>query len=70
MELRAAHDEAWREAGISQCSRARYLDVGESEVLRMLYPDYSTKAAIADRARCRLGKRVTDTPGEAGLRAH
>ena len=57
--LKAALYEAWREAGISQGRLARDLDVGESEVRRMLNPEHSTKAATIDRALRRLGKRVT-----------
>ena len=63
--LKAALYEAWRQAGISQRSLARNLDVAESEVRRMLNPEHSTKAATIDRALRRLGKRVTVTVGEA-----
>ncbi|MCY4480599.1 MAG: type II toxin-antitoxin system HicB family antitoxin [Rhodospirillales bacterium] len=63
--LKAALYEAWRQAGISQRSLARDLDVAESEVRRMLNPDHSTKAATMDRALRRLGKRVTVTVDEA-----
>jgi len=63
--LKAALYEAWRQAGISQRSLARDLDVAESEVRRMLNPEHSTKAATIDRALRRLGKRVTVTVGEA-----
>ena len=63
--LKAALYEAWREAGISQRRLARDLDVGESEVRRMLNPEHNTKAATIDRALRRLGKRVSVTVGEA-----
>ena len=63
--LKAALYEAWREAGISQRRLARDLDVGESEVRRMLNPEHSTKAATIDRALRILGKRVTVTVGKA-----
>ena len=57
--------EAWRQAGISQRRLARDLDVAESEVLRMLNPEHSTKATTIDRAMRRLGKRIIVTVGEA-----
>ena len=63
--LKAALYEAWREAGISQRRLARDLDVGESEVRRMLNPEHSTKSATIDRALRKLGKRVTLTVGTA-----
>ena len=63
--LKAALYEAWREAGISQRRLARDLDVGESEVRRMLNPEHSTKAATIDRALRKLGKRVTVTVDKA-----
>ena len=63
--LKAALYEAWRQAGISQRSLARDLDVAESEVRRMLNPEHHTKAATMDRALHQLGKRVTVTVGEA-----
>ena len=63
--LKAALYEAWREAGISQRSLARELEVAESEVRRMLNPEHSTKAATIEGALGRLGKRVSVTVDEA-----
>lgn len=63
--LKAALYDAWRQAGISQRSLARDLDVAESEVRRMLNPDHATKAATIDRALLWLGKRVAVTVSKA-----
>ena len=63
--LKAALYEAWREAGISQRSLARELEVAESEVRRMLNPEHSTKATTIEGALDRLGKRVSVTVGKA-----
>ena len=63
--LKAALYGAWRQAGISQRSLARDLDVTETEVRRMLNPEHGTEAATIERALRRLGKRVTVTVGEA-----
>ena len=63
--LKAALYDALRQAGISQRRFARDLDVGESEVRRMLNPEHNTKAAMIDHALRQLGKRVTVTVGEA-----
>ena len=59
--LKAALYKAWRQARISQRRLARDLDVGESEVRRMLNPNHNTRAATFDRALRRLWKRVTVT---------
>lgn len=63
--LKAALYDALRQAGISQRRFARDLEVGESEVRRMLNPERSANAAMIDRALQRLGKLVTVTVGEA-----
>ena len=63
--LKAALHEAWREAGISQRSLARDLNVNEIEVRRLLDPDHSTKTETIERALSCLGKRVSVTVGEA-----
>ena len=63
--LKAALYEAWRETGLSRRRLGGDLDVGESEVRRMLNPSHSAKAATIDRALRRLGKRVTVTVGQA-----
>lgn len=63
--LKAALYDTLRQAGISQRRFARDLEVGESEVRRMLNPEGSTKAAMIDHALRQLGKRVTVTVGEA-----
>ncbi len=63
--LEAARYAAWRQARVSQLRLARGLEMGESEVWRMLNPGNNSKAATIDRARRQLEKRVTVAVGEA-----